>query len=189
MSPAGRAFARLSRRAALRRAAALAGLAAAPAWLGRALAAAPGPAARLGGTRDAVLAAAAERILPRTETPGAADVGVPAFIARLLADFLPAEERALFLPGLDLLEARARASHGRGFAELSPEPQDALLRALAAESEANPRTFFHQLREFTLLGYFTSERVGREVLHHDPVPGRWDPCVPLAEVGDRSWTR
>jgi hypothetical protein len=31
--------------------------------------------------------------------------------------------------------------------------------------------------------------VGREVLHYDPVPGRWDPCVPLAEVGDRLWTR
>ena len=59
---------------------------------------------------------------------------------------------------------------------------------MRAAAEAGGR-FFPLLREYTLLGYFTSERVGREVLHYDPVPGRWAPCVPLAEVGDRLWTR
>ena len=174
-----------TRREALLRAAALAGLSLTPAWVERVLAAAAGPAASLPPARAAVLAAAAERILPRTDTPGAADVGVPAFLARLLEGYVSASDRDTVLAGLDGLEAVARAAHGRGFAEVPAAVQDALVRAAA---EAGGR-FFPLLREYTLLGYFTSERVGREVLHYDPVPGRWDPCVPLAEVGDRLWTR
>ena len=174
-----------TRREALVRAAALAGLSLTPAWVERVLAAAAGPAASLPPARAAVLAASAERILPRTDTPGAADVGVPAFLARLLEGYVPAADRDTVLAGLDGLEAAARAAHGRGFAEVPAAAQDAMVRAAA---EAGGR-FFPLLREYTLLGYFTSERVGREVLHYDPVPGRWDPCGPLAEVGDRLWTR
>lgn len=174
-----------TRREALVRAAALAGLSLTPAWVERVLAAAAGPEASLPPARAAVLAAAAERILPRTDTPGAADVGVPAFLARLLEGYVSASDRDTVLAGLDGLEVAARAAHGRGFAEVPAAAQDALVRAAA---EAGGR-FFPLLREYTLLGYFTSERVGREVLHYDPVPGRWDPCVPLAEVGDRLWTR
>jgi hypothetical protein len=151
----------------------------------RVLAAAAGPATSLPPARAAVLAAAAERILPRTDTPGASDVGVPAFLARMLEGYVSAADRDTVWAGLDALEAAARAAHKRGFAEVPLGAQDALLRA-AAETDAR---FFLLLREYTLLGYFTSERVGREVLHYDPVPGRWDPCVPLAEVGDRLWTR
>ena len=174
-----------TRREALVRAAALAGLSLTPAWIDRVLAAAAGPVVALPPARAAVLAAAAERILPRTDTPGATDVGVPAFLARLLEGYVSPADRGTVLVGLDALEAAARAAHGRGFAEVAPAAQDAFVRAAA---EAGGR-FFPLLREYTLLGYFTSERVGREVLHYDPVPGRWDPCVPLAEVGDRLWTR
>jgi hypothetical protein len=39
-----------------------------------------------------------------------------------------------------------------------------------------------------VFGYFTSEQVGRNVLHYDPVPGRYDACVPIDEVGRRNWT-
>lgn len=174
-----------TRREALVRAATLAGLSLTPAWIDRVLAATAGPVVALPPARAAVLAAAAERILPRTDTPGATDVGVPAFLARLLEGYVSPADREAVLVGLDALEAAARAAHGRGFAEVAPAAQDALVRAAA---EAGGR-FFPLLREYTLLGYFTSERVGREVLHYDPVPGRWDPCVPLAEVGDRLWTR
>jgi hypothetical protein len=39
-----------------------------------------------------------------------------------------------------------------------------------------------------VLGYFTSEQVGRNVLLYDPVPGRYDGCVPIDQVGRRNWT-
>lgn len=175
----------LTRREALVRAAALAGLSLTPAWIDRVLAAAAGPVAALPPARAAVLAAAAERILPRTDTPGALDVGVPAFLSRLLEGYVPPADRDIVFAGLDALETAALAAHGQSFTAVPAAAQDALIRTAA---EAGGR-FFPLLREYTLLGYFTAEKVGREVLHYDPVPGRWDPCVPLAEVGDRLWTR
>jgi hypothetical protein len=82
--------------------------------------------------------------------------------------------------------AMAWASTGRSATGISARGTTS--PSVSPASAAGGR-FFPLLREYTLLGYFTSERVGREVLHYDPVPGRWDPCVPLAEVGDRLWTR
>ena len=44
------------------------------------------------------------------------------------------------------------------------------------------REHFLRVRELTIVGYFTSETVGKTVLHYDPIPGRYDGCIPLAEV-------
>ena len=38
-------------------------------------------------------------------------------------------------------------------------------------------------RELVILGYFTSEEVGTNVLHYNPVPGRYNGCVPIEAVG------
>jgi hypothetical protein len=42
------------------------------------------------------------------------------------------------------------------------------------------------MKELTLVGYYTSEIGATRELHHAPVPGRYDGCVPLAQVG-RTW--
>ena len=60
---------------------------------------------------------------------------------------------------------------------------------LAQASKNQEGTFFYQLKELTVVGYFTSETVGKTVLHYDPVPGRFDACVPIAEVGNVNWTK
>jgi hypothetical protein len=64
-----------------------------------------------------------------------------------------------------------------------------LLVEIAKASQQKEKTFFHQIRELTLVGYFTSEPIGKEVLHYDPIPGRFQGCIPLSEVGNKSWTR
>ena len=43
------------------------------------------------------------------------------------------------------------------------------------------------VRTISLLGYFTSEKIGKEVLNFDPIPGVWKPCIPVEEVGN-VWT-
>jgi len=135
------------------------------------------------------VAAAAERILPKTDTPGALDVGVPAFIDLMYGEFLTGDERFLFATGVKDIEAAARARHGQPFTALAASAQDDVLRSIAQASQGKDKTFFALLKELTVTGYFTSETVGRNVLHYDPVPGRWDACVPIAEVGNRNWTR
>ena len=49
----------------------------------------------------AIVDAAAERIIPETDTPGARAAGVPAFIELMVGEWYSEEERASFLAGVD----------------------------------------------------------------------------------------
>jgi hypothetical protein len=180
----------ISRREAIQRAALLAGVALSPAWLHageRIRQAAP---AKISFTpaQAATVRAVADRILPRTDTPGAVDVGVPAFIDRFHAEFMTPAEQQLVMKGLSEVEAAAKAAGGASFATLPGPRQDEVLRGLARAQEEQAESAFRLMRAVTVLGYFTSVEVGRNVLHYDPVPGGYQPCVPIEEVGRRNWT-
>ena len=179
----------ISRREAIRRAALLAGVAVAPGWLGM-VGNAQTPAAKtyLAPALTATLAAAAERILPRTDTPGAADVGVPAFIDRLYGEFMTPAEQQLLTQGLQEIDAAAKSSNGGALSTLTAQQQDAVLRTIATAQQGKEPSSFGLLRSATILGYFTSEEVGKNVLHYDPVPGAYNGCVPISQVGRRNWT-
>jgi gluconate 2-dehydrogenase gamma chain len=180
----------IGRREAIRRAALLAGVALSPAWLSAIDQAArrATQGSRLTLTHAAIAGSVADRILPRTDTPGAADVGVPAFINLLYGDFMTPAERKMLTDGLNEVDAAAKAAHGGAFTTLSPDRQDTVLRAIARAEEGKDQGFFRLIRSATILGYFTSEPVGRNVLHYDPVPGRYEGCVPIEQVGRRNWT-
>jgi hypothetical protein len=185
----------ISRREAIRRTALMLGVAVTPSLLtsvSQAQSAARGGStvpAYLSARQLATAGAIAERIIPRTDTPGAIDVGVPRFLDLMYGKYLTAEEQRVFAAGLSEMEAAAASAGARSFAELPSAEQDALLTRIARASQSGEKTFFHTIKELTLLGYFTSEPVGKNVLHYDPIPGRFDGCIPIAEVGKVSWTR
>ncbi len=147
----------------------------------------------------------AETILPRTKTPGAIDVGVPAFIELMVQDTFDTEEQRQFSEGLAEVEARAQAVYGKPFVQCKAGQQARLLEKLDAEASADgiahretrkgkmePEddpyfNFFLSFKSLTLLGYFTSEFVGTKVLSYDPVPGVYQGCIPAREVGN-AWT-
>jgi hypothetical protein len=178
----------ISRREAIRRAALAAGVMLSTEWLSivdGVRTAAQG--SRLSPAHAALAGAIADRILPRTDTPGAADVGVQGFIDLLYADFMTPAEQKMMTDGLDGVEASAKAA-GSSFVSLPPDRQDVVLRGIAKAEEAKEQGFFQLIRSATVLGYFTSEQVGKNVLHYDPVPGGYDGCVPIDQLGRRNWT-
>ena len=180
--------AKMTRREAIRRAALAAGVALSPEWLafaGRAQT----PAAKtyLTAAQGAIVSAAAERILPRTETPGAIDAGVPAFIDRMYGEVMSPAEQKTLLEIVDEIDGAAKVQGG-SFAALPAAQQDAVLRTVASNNVSRKPNAFDLLRSATILGYFTSEPVGKNVLHYDPVPGAYDGCVPIDQVGRRNWT-
>lgn len=179
----------INRREAIRRAALLAGVALSPGWLalvGRAQT--PAGKSYLSQAWAATVGAVADRILPRTDTPGAADVGVPKFIDLLYGEAMTPAEQQLLTAGLDEIEAAATAAHGAPFAKLTTAAQDGVLRTVATGQQGRSQSSFALIRSATILGYFTSEEVGRKVLNYDPVPGAYDGCLPIDQVGRRNWT-
>ncbi len=77
-----------------------------------------------------MVVAIAETIIPTTDTPGGKDAQVDQFVDTLLTDHMAADDKQRFLAGLTRLEARARRTHQRGFGELTPAEQAAIVGEL-----------------------------------------------------------
>jgi len=136
----------------------------------------------------------AETILPQTQTPGAKEAGVGAFIPVMVRDCYTPEDQKVFLEGLGKLEEASEKQYGSAFQELSPDRRTELLTALDKEQvehgktkkEGEPRHYFRMLKELTLLGYFTSELGATKALRYNPIPGRYEGDIPYKK-GDRAW--
>jgi gluconate 2-dehydrogenase gamma chain len=114
----------------------------------------------------ALLQVLAARIIPADETPGAAEAGVAEFIDTMVAHDRPLQPR--FRSGLAWVQARTTLLHGRRFEALPDAGQVAFLEGLAYAAKHRPgedegRRFFALVREYTVMGYYTS-RAGLEAL-------------------------
>lgn len=196
-APATTSGAGVSRRDVL--AALLAGTAIAATWTSSSAAAALQKAGAASTTRAAlsademaVLSAAAQVIVPTTDTPGAVEAGVPQFVGALVTGWMNDDEAALFRAGLAGLDASARQTHQRGYAACTPEQGAELLQALRAASPYGGRTFsltdrildpkapfYLRLRDLVVLGYFTSEAGSNQELRYMPVPGKFESNVDI----------
>ncbi|HTH55551.1 MAG TPA: gluconate 2-dehydrogenase subunit 3 family protein [Cyclobacteriaceae bacterium] len=137
----------------------------------------------------------AEIILPKTDTPGAKDVGVPNFIDMLINDCYKPEDQKEFVDGLAKFDEEAKKSSGDSFIYLDSDKQKEYVKKVHAEAvEARkkdheaPRPFILKLKELTMLGFFTSEPGATQVLQYNQVPGAYHGCIPLSEAGNgKTW--
>jgi len=143
-----------------------------------------------------VVSTVAEIIIPRTDTPGAKDAGVPAFIDQMLKEVYSEEDQKFFIDGLNAFNEEAKKEYGEVFADLDEEDQTAFVKKIhdaAIEAEKNTqsppkRPFVLMMKELTMLGFFTSEPGATQVLQYVPVPGAYKGCVPLSEAGNgKTW--
>jgi gluconate 2-dehydrogenase gamma chain len=156
----------------------------------------------LNEAQAAVVTAVADIIIPRTNTPGASDVGVPAFIDLMLKDVYPTEDQQRFLSGLQEIDDEASKTKGKTFVALDAKDQEALVRkhhdaAMNSEREARAtskphlkRPFVLMTKELTMLGYFTSQAGATEVLQYSAVPGAFHGCIPIKDAGNgKTWAQ
>jgi gluconate 2-dehydrogenase gamma chain len=110
----------------------------------------------------------AEIIIPSDDGPGAREAGVSEFI-----DFMVSSDPGVqyrFRYGLTWLDAHAGRNHGGTFRALDAAQQDELLGRLAYKDrfragEDEGRAFFKLMREYTLMGFYTS-KVGLQQLDY-----------------------
>ena len=143
----------------------------------------------------------AETILPKTKTPGAKDLNIDQFIDRMIKQVLSKEDQQLFLKTMDAFEAEAKVVIGKNFIDSSPEQRNKLLAKLEQESEkvpasvwgfntkkgTGPLPFYRRVKALTLLGYFTAEEVGKNILLYDPVPGQYLSDIPVSQAANISF--
>jgi hypothetical protein len=136
--------------------------------------------------RRALLDSVADVMIPRTDTPGALDVGAPAYMDRMMAHWACQETRAAFDAILDAIDARASAAHGKRFVMLDAAAQTSVLSAYDAASLADPDGPYSRFKELLMTAFFLSEPGATVVLRNEEVPGPWRGDIPLSEVG-RAW--
>ncbi len=139
--------------------------------------------------QETIVKTMTELILPRTDTPGAADVGATEFIDLMLTEWYEQRERTLFVNGLADVDSRSRSLFAKDFADCSPTQQADILTALGermveekpqplpVETDSAPETdFYAMLRRLTLTAYYTSEKGATEELHFEIIPGMYEGC-------------
>jgi hypothetical protein len=154
----------------------------------------------------AMLREVAQLTIPRTDTPGAADVGTHDFVILALAhgldgtrqpaagESIPASIRYYqrqdgSLDHLQWLENALDTRAGGDFLAAPAGRKAAALAAIDAEAFASrdSQSPWAPVKALILTGYYTSEAGGSQELRYELVPGRYDPDIPLAAT-DRAWS-
>ena len=145
----------------------------------------------LNAHQHATVKAMAEVIIPRTETPGASDVGAAEFIDLVVTEWYDEAERARFLSGLAEVNSRSQTVFGKEFVDCSSIQQSDILMALGEKmveevgeqarplrrrGTSVPANFYAMLRHLTLTAYYTSEAGATDELHFEIIPGSYQGC-------------
>lgn len=144
----------------------------------------------------AIITAMADQIIPRTDTPGAVDAGVPAYIDRMATGYYRDIERGVLRAGLMQIATDTMEYRGKTFAELSSEDQITLMKRYdqaqyeqtrnnAGNPGATPH-FFRMIKELTIIGYCVSEPGATKLMKYAQTPGPYRGDIPYSEVG-RAW--
>lgn len=149
-------------------------------------------------------------VIPRTDTPGAMDVGVGDFVVLALAHGLsgtrapmasetitasvaPFRRRDGSLRHLAWLEHMLDRAAGGDFLRHGQAERASLLTALDAEAFAQgaPPSPWTAIKGLILTGYYTSEAGGSQELRYELVPGKWEwdiPLTPEMRAFSSDWT-
>ena len=138
--------------------------------------------------------------LPKTATPGALDVKVDMFIDLVFAKVYDKEAQDNIVAEMEKFDGGIKEQYGSRFVDLSEEDRKAAMQDAESQGakyngkvwgtavgEQEPVGFYRSLKSMALWGYFTSEEIGKNVLTYDPIPGSYQGCIPLSDVGN-SWS-
>ena len=130
--------------------------------------------------------AVSSRIIPATDTPGAIEAQVPAFVDLIYRDWYTATERAKFISAKSAFDTLCLEQYDQNFSVCSSQQQDDLLTLCESQSKDENSLqgfFFKSMKELTVLGYYTSEVGAKQELRYNPVPMRYKGDYLYSEVG------
>ena len=111
---------------------------------------------------------ACDRILPKTDTPGALDALVHRYIDETITFIYKPDAKENFLSGLDHIDQVSRLKYKKKFTEINKENQDDILRVLAEEwksYQGDKTHIFKELRDLTIAGFASSEIGAKQFFH------------------------
>ncbi|MFK7814674.1 MAG: gluconate 2-dehydrogenase subunit 3 family protein [Maribacter sp.] len=139
-----------------------------------------------------------DMILPRTETPGALDVKVDVFIDKVIAQTYDDEGQQKMRNEISAFNETCKEKFGDVFINLNKANRAEVLKSEEKSSGkfgkgvwgagVGPQEeigFYRAMKSMAIWAYFTSEEIGKNVLNYDPIPGNYESCIPVSDVGNK----
>ena len=152
-------------------------------------------------------------IIPKTDTPGALDINAPQFLDLMYFEIETPLKQELFKKGAALFSEKFSLTYNKTIPEGEKEDFEALLSTYFNLSEEETEllmdeqkldidkidqekidnyslyNFLLSVKYYTLFGYCTSEKIGKEIFAYDPVPGIYKGCISVEEATHgRPWS-
>ena len=130
-----------------------------------------------------VLAQVCQVILPKTDSPGGADLDCHGFIDHQLKAVFGRKEQVAAIALIDEIERLSIEHFASSFSQLSAEEQTSLLVDFELGKWTNSQQVreFKQLKQLTVFGYFTTKVGATQVLNYQPIPGGFKGSIPCTE--------
>lgn len=142
-----------------------------------------------------LMADIAETIIPKTTTPGAKDLNLPAFTLKMIDDCFNKKEQETFVAGITAFQNKIKKEHGKDFGDLDNKQREAILTAIEKDAQKagrKPRpanagpdpltTFYWGVKGQTIFGYTTSQYFMTKEIVYELVPGRYNVHYPLSKL-------
>jgi hypothetical protein len=146
-----------------------------------------------------LIADVAETIIPKTNTPGAKDLNLPAFVLKMIDDCYDKKGQEAFVAGLVAFNSMVKKEHGKDFGDLDAKQREALLTGIEKNaSKANktksskntgpdPATVFYWgIKQQTIFGYTTSQYFMTKQVVYELIPGRYIVHYPVKKLNLKS---
>ena len=126
---------------------------------------------------EGLLKLMADIIVPKTDSPGAADVLTHSYATKMIDDCMSKEDQGKWLTGLHQFTEQASKN---GFEKNDTTVQEKFLTDLDNSEEENDLTFFfNTMKRLTVRGYTSSEYFMTNVQEYKMIPGKYRGCVPV----------
>ena len=150
-----------------------------------------------------------EAIIPKDDMPGAIDARVPSHIDETLKVLTEAEESGHIRKGMAAFVKNFNNTQDVSFDKATTEQLTDYINAMFKELDKNPDKmgemwktmqadgekpdavlevfFINNITDATKRSYYTSELVGETVMRYDPIPVKYEGCIPY-EKGQMAWS-
>ena len=131
----------------------------------------------------------AETILPKTDTPGAKDLGINLFVFKMIDDCFTKEKQEEFMTGLKAFDDAVNDKYKKSFNECTVAERTAFVNDIEQRSKAAKEkdskdkdevaAFYGMVKQQTVFGYTTSQYFMTKQIVYELVPGRYNAMFPV----------
>lgn len=129
--------------------------------------------------QETLLAEIVETIIPKTDTPGAKELGADKFILKMVADCYDKKSQDIFAKGMVSVDELSKKENGKTFVESDAKQKLEVLKKMGTSPNSDEKGFVQLVKGLTIDGYLVSEYVMTNLRIFEMVPGRYHGCVPI----------